>query len=71
MRLQRVLVAVLAAIMTTLTVYTVAGQRYAYGPVFAQIGASHGLHVSDLPVIGLWVVAMIACATLWVRPPAE
>lgn len=35
------------------------------GRVLMSFTPSHGLHVSDLPVVGVWAVVVAACGFLW------
>lgn len=68
MRLQRILVVALLAILSVLTAYIVIGQQFAYGPVLLSMTGDHGVHLSDVPVVGLWLAGAVVCAALWAPP---
>jgi len=61
----RLLVAV-AAVLTGLTLLLVAGHPPWSGSILMSLGSTgHGLHVGDIPVLGVWAAAMICCWRLW------
>ncbi|MCY7395965.1 MAG: hypothetical protein LH468_07410 [Nocardioides sp.] len=68
MRWQRTLVLVVMTVMSVLSAYLVVATRFAYGRVLFNVGGTHGLHLSDIPVLGLWGVGMVAAGALWRRP---
>ena len=66
--LTRLLVGVLAIVTTTLAAWQVVSQVDTAGPVLFAIGGGHGVHVGDLPVLGLMgALGIIACGGLWAR----
>jgi hypothetical protein len=69
-QLRQVLALALAAGLSLVAAYLVAGQRFARGPVLVQISEEHGAHLSDLGVAGLWAIGIGICAVLW-RGPAD
>jgi hypothetical protein len=66
--LRRFLVALVAIILTGLALALVAGHGPWAGRELIDISASHGINEGDLPVLGAWVVGMVACVLLWRRP---
>ena len=57
----------LAIVTTTLAAWQVVSQVDTAGPVLFAIGGGHGVHAGDLPVLGLWAIAMACCGGLWAR----
>lgn len=65
MVLQRALVVVVTAILSafTLLLLLVDDESWA-GPVIWTISPTHGLHLADLPILGLWLVGIAAGVAL-------
>jgi predicted anti-sigma-YlaC factor YlaD len=68
MTIQRWLLLVVVLVQSTLTLMLVAGQESWGGPVILGISHSHGLHVTDIPLVALWMIGMLCCGALWVKP---
>lgn len=52
--------AVVATALTGGALLLVSGNRAAEGPVLLSLWGGHGVHMGDLPVVALWLVAMAA-----------
>lgn len=65
LRLRRAVVGVLALVVTTFLVMLLAGATSTTGGPVVAITATHGLHLSDLPLLALWAIAMAGAAYLW------
>ena len=70
MRHHHALVLVMLGAMSGLSLYVVVATQFAYGPVLVGFGGTHGIHLSDLLVIGLWSLSALAAWALW-EPPVR
>lgn len=55
----------LLAILTGFTATLLGGRRPGVGPVLFGVTSNHGVHVGDVPVIGLWLLGLAFGALLW------
>lgn len=61
-------VAIVAIALTGLLVHVVQLPPEPGDPGRTLVSAgTHGVHLSDLPALALWVAGMLACAVLWRR----
>ncbi len=51
---------VIAAVLSVLAVLLLTGEYLNEGPVLVSLTATHGVHESDLYVLGGWAVALLA-----------
>jgi hypothetical protein len=58
-------VVVLAVLGTLLAAAALAGRSRFSGPVIVEVVPYHGLHLEDLPVLVVWLLAMWCCWRLW------
>jgi hypothetical protein len=63
----RLLIAVVACVLTGLTTALLAGHGPWAGATVVRFGHSRGLNSGDLPVLAGWAVSMLACGALWRR----
>jgi hypothetical protein len=56
---------VLLAILTGYTFTLLVMRRPRVGRVLFELSDSHGVHVGDIPVAGLWIVGMVCGVLLW------
>ncbi|NHC23852.1 hypothetical protein G6553_11795 [Nocardioides sp. IC4_145] len=63
----RLLAIVLAEVVSILCVLLIAGHGPWAGPVLLGLSEDHGLNAGDVPVLGLWLLGLAACAGLWRR----
>lgn len=54
-------------VLSTFLVMLLAGHEPWSGPVIWGFTRSHGLHITDVPLIVLWAIGMLGAAVLW--PP--
>jgi hypothetical protein len=52
--------AVVAAALTLLTLLLIAGHGPWAGPTVLQVSQGHGLNLGDVPVLGAWLVGLVA-----------
>lgn len=64
---ERLLIAVVAVVLTALAAALVAGHGPWAGTTLATLGDHHGLNSGDLPVLAAWVAGLGACVMLWRR----
>ncbi|MCY7402565.1 MAG: hypothetical protein LH477_16710 [Nocardioides sp.] len=63
--LRRAVIGVLVLVVSTFLVMLLADTNpTTAGPVW-PLTNSHGLHLSDLPLLALWAIAMAGAAYLW------
>ncbi|WP_244930178.1 hypothetical protein [Nocardioides sp. W7] len=62
--MRRDLAFVVAAALTGLMMLLIAGHGPWAGDVIWAFGDGHGLNNGDLPVLGLWVIGMVATGLL-------
>lgn len=62
--MRRELAIVVAASLTGLMLLLIAGHGPWSGRTIWGVSESHGLNLGDLPVLGLWVVGMVALVLL-------
>lgn len=54
------------AIITGFTFVLLVNRRPGVGPILVTLSNDHGIHLGDIPVAALWVLAM-ACGVLLLR----
>jgi hypothetical protein len=64
-RVPRIPLLLLAAVVSVFALLLLAGYGPWSGPVLMRIGARHGVHEGDLPVLVAWACSMYCCWRLW------
>ncbi|TQK71234.1 MULTISPECIES: hypothetical protein [unclassified Nocardioides] len=63
----RIQLAVLALLISGISVQALAGSSRLSGPIIVTLTASHGVHLDDLLVVAAWALCMAWCVRQWRR----
>lgn len=63
----RLSILLLVGVQTAFAFLLVAGHSRFSGETLMRFSPDHGVNGGDIPVIALWVLAMMCCAVLWTR----
>ena len=65
----RLQLGVLAALITWISLQSLAGSSRISGPIIVTLSATHGIHLDDLLIVAAWALCMGWCVRQWRRTP--